>query len=113
MYAIRAALSIQESVAQLHQELPKSSHLHIGIGIATGEAVVGNIGTAQLMNYTALGSCVNVARRLQEIARGGQTLLNGPLYEVVKSNIRANPLGLTQLKGLFIPEPVYELVGLA
>ena len=112
LHAIRAALRIRESVAQIHQELPAPQRLNFGIGIASGDAVIGNVGTAQRMNYTALGDCVNVARRLQETALGGQILLNAPLYRQMHDQIQAKPLGLVHLKGRATPEAVYELVGM-
>lgn len=112
LQAARAALIIQQSVAQVHQELPEYLHLQFGIGISSGQAVVGNIGTAQLMNYTAVGDCVNVAKRLQESAHGGQILLDAKVYDLVRGCVQANSLGVIKLKGRITPEPVYELVGL-
>jgi len=109
--AAKAALAIQQSVAQVHRELPEHLHLQFGIGVCSGQAVVGNIGTAQLMNYTAVGDCVNVAKRLQENAHGGQILLNAKAYDLVRGRVQANFLGVMELKGRATPEPVYELVG--
>ncbi len=110
--AAKAALAIQQSVAEVHRELAEPLRLQFGIGVSSGQAVVGNIGAAQLMNYTAVGDCVNVAKRLQEAARGGQTLLDTKMYDLVRSCVRANALGVVEVKGHAIPEPVYELVGL-
>jgi len=110
--AAKAALAIQQSVAEVHRELAEPLRLQFGIGVSSGQAVVGNIGTAQLMNYTAVGDCVNVAKRLQEAARGGQTLLDAKMYDLVRGCVRANALGVVEVKGHAIPEPVYELVGL-
>ena len=84
----------------------------IYIGIASGEAVVGNLGTTQLMNYTALGDCVNVAKRLQEAARGDQIIINAKTYELVRDRVRVNPLGAIQLKGRAAALEIYELAGL-
>lgn len=112
LYAIKAALRIQEAVVQVHQELPASLHMQFGIGIASGEAVVGNLGTAQLMNYTALGDCVNIAKRLQEAAHGGQIIINAKTYELVRDWVRVNPLGAIQLKGRATAIEIYELAGL-
>lgn len=65
---------MQRRIAATSQSEAQAHRLQFGIGIATGDAVVGNIGTAQLMNYTAIGNSVNLARRLQESAKGGQIL---------------------------------------
>lgn len=110
--AIRAALKIQEAVALVHKLLPSPLHLHFGIGIASGDAVVGNIGTTRLMNYTALGDCVNIARRLQEAALGGQIIINARTYELAQEHITVRPLGSMQLKGRAAAVEIFELVGL-
>ena len=91
--------------------VPKQNTDH-RIGIATGEAIVGNIGTAQLMNYTAIGGSVNLARRLQESARGGQILIDQATYAITSANIKARPLGLLEIKGIREPQPVFDVLGL-
>jgi class 3 adenylate cyclase len=110
--AIKTALRIQEAVALVHRELPQPLHLQFGIGIASGEAVVGNLGTTQIMNYTALGDCVNIAKRLQEAAHGGQIVINAQTYELARDRIQVKPLGEIQLKGRVTPIEIYELIGL-
>jgi class 3 adenylate cyclase/DNA-binding response OmpR family regulator len=110
--AVKAALDIQRAVALVHQQLPEQLHLRFGIGIGSGEAVVGNIGAAQLMNYTALGDCVNVAKRLQEMTQVNQILLDSRTYDLVRDHVQVNPVGLIGLKGRAQPEAAFELVGL-
>jgi class 3 adenylate cyclase len=58
--------------------------LGLGIGLHTGEAVVGNIGSEKVMDYTVVGYVVNVAKRLQEIARGGEIMLSEDTYRLVQ-----------------------------
>ena len=70
--AARAALAMKRTIAEQQARLPPAARLSFGIGIATGDAVVGNLGSKQLMNYTVIGGCVNLARRLQENAKGDQ-----------------------------------------
>jgi class 3 adenylate cyclase/DNA-binding response OmpR family regulator len=110
--AVNAALCIQQSVAEVHRELPEPLRLQFGVGISSGEAVVGNIGAAQLMNYTAIGDCVNLAKRLQETAHGGQILLDTRTYDLVRSFAQTTPLGVVEFKGRATPEAVFDLVGL-
>ncbi|TKJ31050.1 MAG: hypothetical protein CEE40_03080 [Chloroflexi bacterium B3_Chlor] len=62
------------------------------MGITVGEAVVGNIGIPQRSDYTAIGDCVNLAKRLQEHAQLGQILLSHSAYARTKNLVEAMPL---------------------
>jgi len=108
--AVRAALNIKQ-VCEAEKQT-NSVALEFGIGIHCGEALVGNIGTVHFMNYTAVGEAVNLAKRLQEVAEGGQILISGPAYEQVQQHVRARPLGLMTLKGHPHPIEVYAVEGL-
>ncbi|HHV61455.1 MAG TPA: adenylate/guanylate cyclase domain-containing protein [Firmicutes bacterium] len=82
--AVRAALGIVDEVERLEEELGYG--LQVGIGIATGEAVVGNIGTRRRMDYTAIGSAVNLASRLEELAGPRQVLMDGETHSMVRDH---------------------------
>jgi adenylate cyclase len=82
------------------------------IGITTGQAMVGNVGTSDLFNYTAIGDAVNLAQRLQVAANPGQVLLNKDTYAVVAEQVIAIPLKPILVKGRAQPAEVYELKGL-
>jgi class 3 adenylate cyclase/DNA-binding response OmpR family regulator len=110
---VRAACALRQAVRELHQELPKPYHLEFGIGLGVGEAVVGNVGTAQMMNYTVIGDSVNKVKRLQESAKGGQILINEETYHLLRNDIEAQPLGPFQLKGQSQTEMIYAVLGLA
>ncbi|HEY73763.1 MAG: hypothetical protein B6I35_07810 [Anaerolineaceae bacterium 4572_32.2] len=110
--AARAALKIQENVALLHKQLPPAYRLSYGVGVNVGDAVVGNIGTVQQMNYTAIGSSVNLAARLQGAAGPGQILLTEAAYRRVQNDVEARPLPPIELKGFSEPVTVYELLRL-
>lgn len=110
--AVRAALAMQKSIAWLHANLPPAERLSFGIGIVTGPAIVGNVGSPILQNYTAIGDSVNLASRLQDHASPGQILLNPTAYERVQSVIIAREYGYVQVKGHSEMDLVYELVGL-
>ena len=110
--AVRTALKIREGIAQLHERLSPSYQLDYGVGINVGDAVVGNVGTALQMNYTAIGSSVNLASRLQEAAAPGQILLSHTTYERVKEYVEARSLPPINAAGFNEPIPVYELLGL-
>jgi PAS domain S-box-containing protein len=108
--AVRAALDLQRAISQLHQQLAATCRLGYGVGITVGDAVVGNIGTAQQMNYTAIGPSVNLARRLQEAATPGQILLTRLVYQRVKTQVEAHPLPPIHVEGIREAIEVYELL---
>jgi adenylate cyclase len=110
--AARAALNIQRRVARLHEEMDPQYRLSYGVGINVGDAVVGNIGTEQQMNYTAIGSSVNLASRLQSAAAPGQILLSPAAYRRVRAHVEAQELPPMAVKGFSEPITVYELLGL-
>jgi PAS domain S-box-containing protein len=108
--AVRAALKIREGIARLHEDVPASYRLNYGVGINVGDAVVGNVGTAQQMNYTAIGSGVNLASRLQEAAAPGQILLPQASYQRVQEYVEARLLSPITVAGFSEPIVVYELL---
>jgi len=109
--AVQAGVEMQRRIAATSQLRAQTHRLQFGVGIATGDAIVGNIGTAQLMNYTAIGSSVNLARRLQESAKGGQILIDRATYQAVAAHVKVRPLGLLEVKGMREPLPVYDVLG--
>jgi class 3 adenylate cyclase/DNA-binding response OmpR family regulator len=108
--AVRAAWTLRHAVKELHRSLPQEYRLDFGVGVGIGEAIVGNIGTAQMMNYTAIGDSVNKVKRLQESAKGGQILINQEIYHLVLGHVEAQLVGNITLKGQSQPEPVYEVL---
>ena len=108
--AVRAALKIREEIDRLHERLSPSYRLDYGVGINVGDVVVGNVGTSQQMNYTAIGSSVNLASRLQEAAGPGQILLSHTVYERVKEQVEARQLPPIQVAGFNELITVYELL---
>lgn len=91
LLAVRAALLIQQRMGELDPQ--GIDQLHFGIGVNTGEVVVGNIGTSSVLNYTAIGDTVNVAKRLQERASGRQVLVSDHTFELVQGRVGGEPLG--------------------
>ncbi len=109
--AVDAAYNLQKTVAERNANARNKPVLGFGIGISVGEAVVGNIGSKQQMNYTAIGDTVNLAKRLQEDASGGQVLLDERVVQALGDRIRVEPLGMKRLKGRR-PANVYALRGM-
>ena len=99
-HALACAKEMQSAFNQLRQKwcaegLPD---LQQGIGINTGEAVVGSIGSTRRLDYTAIGDAVNTAQRLQGLAAGGQILISASPFSRL-DNEPAEPLGAMTVKG--------------
>jgi adenylate cyclase len=80
--AIKTALKMQDATRKLMvlRAQRRKAVFQIGIGINTGEAVLGSVGSKNRMDYTVIGDCVNVAGRLQQLAKGGQIVLGEETY---------------------------------
>jgi len=110
--AVRSALQMRERILELQDEFPPDLRLSLGIGIHTGEAVLGLIGTQKRMEYTAIGDSVNIAKRLQENAAPGQILISAQAQEGVKHLVNAQPISPLQAKGKKELIQVLEITGL-
>ena len=76
--ALKTAVTMQKRLATLNQELESEnfSRINVGIGLHTGVATIGYIGSDQRSEYTAIGDTVNLAARLESNAKGGQILIS-------------------------------------
>jgi len=110
--AIRTALDMQSAFNALREQWTDEEErgLGLGIGINSGEAVVGNIGTELLMDYTVVGDTVNIAQRLEELAQGGQTLITEATYGQVGRRAQVIPYGSRVLRGRQEETVIYELL---
>lgn len=72
----------------------------VGIGIATGELTVGEMGCAQRTDYTVMGPAANLGARICAIAEPGQVLISQETYDLVKDQIEARPVSGVRLKGV-------------
>jgi adenylate cyclase len=114
--ACEAALKMMESVRALQAERAAKGQppLDIGIGINTGVASVGNMGSALRYGYTAIGDCVNLASRLEGLNKEYSThiLVNETTYASVKdAGFFFRDLDLIRVQGKHQPVRVYELMG--
>jgi class 3 adenylate cyclase len=110
--AVRTAVQMQRAFQALRQEQPELGPLGLGIGIFTGDSVVGNLGSEQVMDYTVIGDVPNSAKRLQENAAPGQILICPTTRAAVQDHVRVNALEPLALRGKKAPVPVFEVLGL-
>ena len=110
IHAVRAAVRLLNATAQLHKQLPPEHRLPFGIGISTGEAIMGNIGTTELVNFTVVGQTVNTAHTLQELAPAGKILICQRTYTLIRTAFPTRPLPPVPVKGHAAPLPIYEVV---
>ncbi len=110
--AIRTALAVKSDLAAYHETIPESHRLYFGIGINSGEALVGNVGSPLRKDYSAVGDVVNVTKRLQELAEGGQIIISESTYRQVADLVDAESLEPVHVKGRQMPVSIYQLDGL-
>jgi PAS domain S-box-containing protein len=108
--AVLTAWKSQQAVRAYHLNTPPEERLYLKFGINTGEAVAGNVGGEEQMDYTLIGDAVNLSRRLQENAAGDQILLGENTYQLVKDRVRVKRLDPMQFKGREAFAQVYEVV---
>jgi adenylate cyclase len=109
--AVRMALDMRQVFAELRAEWAgeDARALELGMGLHSGEAAVGNVGSERVMSYTVIGDTVNIARRLQQVAAPGQVLISEATYRLVEPYVEARPLEARKLAGRSHPIVVYEL----
>lgn len=106
---VLAAIAMQRKMAEMPNPWIRENFA-TGIGINRGDVVVGNIGSRQHMDYTAIGDEVNVASRLQALAKGGQILVTESVYELTKSDFEYRKMGRESLKGKRKEVDIYEVM---
>ncbi len=109
----RAALNIILRSKEIHRSLDDpEQRMMFRIGITTGPTIIGNVGTTELFNYTAIGDTVNLAQRLQASAKSGQILLEKTTYQIIADHVIATQFEPITVKGREQAAEVYELKGL-
>jgi adenylate cyclase len=109
--AVKAAISMRKAQKEANANRVDEARLLIRTGINSGRVVAGDIGSLKRMDYTVLGSPVNVASRLVKATQDSDKIIIGqPTYELIKEHFRTASLGTAQLKGLTEEMPIYEVL---
>jgi class 3 adenylate cyclase len=111
--ATRAACKLRRDLNNFCAKLPAHLRKEFGIGIVSGKAVVGNIGERRWLNYTAIGDTVNLAQRLEELARGGEILIDESTRRALGPAANVEARGVTPIRGRSEAIAVYALLNLA
>lgn len=111
--AIACAIEMQLTLRKLNKANQKKGlpQLMMGVGINTGLAVVGNIGSKKRMQYSAIGSSVNLSSRIQDLSLGGQVLISEATYLENTQNVTINGHLQVKAKGFDHPIHIYDIAG--
>ncbi len=118
-YACRAALEMMAQLDRLHNDQTDPAEdddfdFEIGIGINTGNALVGNLGSHKIFDYTAIGNEVNLGARLEGANKlyGTSILISEKTYKYVKDKFIAREIDYVRVVGIQQPVRIYELLSL-
>ena len=112
--AAGCAIEMQQAMADLNDLLKREGlvEIHCGIGLNTGEVVVGNIGSEKRMKYSVVGSPVNLTARIEAFTIGGQILASKETCDQLGSEARIDGKLRVNMKGYSKPVSIYEIGGL-
>ncbi len=110
-HAIRVALAMRDQVRSMRIPVPGKGQLRVRIGINTGPLVVGNIGSARRLEYTAIGDTVNVAARLETFARPNEICVDEVTYKRAADKFYFQELGEIDVKNREQSVIVYKVIG--
>jgi adenylate cyclase len=111
--AVLAACEMVHRLPELNRELEAEGYqpLHIGIGINTGEAILGNIGSERKLDYTVIGDTVNLASRVEGLTKqyACDILITEFTYEELGGEVPCLPIDEVKVKGKDIPVKIFKV----
>jgi len=110
--AVKAAKAMQRRAREIDNKLNNNNglRLKIGIGIATGKVFSGILGSLRIKEFTSIGMPVNIAARLQRMAKGGEILISDTTFQKLNGEIDAEPMSPAIVKGVNEPIAVYRVM---
>ena len=112
LLAVLTAIAMQEELKFMKGKGILPENFHIGIGVNKGRAILGNIGSDERMEFTAIGDTINVASRLCGIAPGDEIIVSGPVYKDIFYDLEVVPFGKKILTGKTQEVLTYRVVSL-
>lgn len=112
--ALACAVEMQQAMKDVNAEVAEMgmAPLGMGIGLNTGEVVVGNIGSEKRMKYSVVGSPVNLASRIESFTLGGQILISGSTLGHIGKKARVDGQLRVKVKGLNHAVSIFEIGGI-
>ncbi|MFW6102300.1 MAG: CHASE2 domain-containing protein [Chloroflexota bacterium] len=112
LLAVKAAWEAQQKVAELQRSESQLLPVQFGIGINTGIALAGNIGSVGRTEYTVIGDSINTASRICSSTPGGEVWIGAETYNQTKDYIETDQLEPQKLKGKSSPIMVYRVTAM-
>lgn len=112
--AVKAALAMQKKLASMMSVRSSLGWpvFKVGVGINTGDVVVGNVGSKNRMDYTVIGDSVNIAARFEQSAEGGTVVIGETTKQRCPPLLQVEPKGSVQVRNRVDPVSCYEVIGL-
>jgi adenylate cyclase len=109
--AVTAAVEQQQRIRELSERWQTEGKrpFTVGMGLNTGEVVMGNLGASSRMNYTVIGDDVNVAARLYNVAKGGEIIISETTYARCRDLVDVEALEPVSVKGKTLPIAIYSV----
>jgi adenylate cyclase len=106
--AVGAALGMLDRLSKLNAARTLGETLQLRIAINSGKAVIGDVGSSQRLDYTALGATINLASRMESICPPGECVVSEATYQMLACKERFQEMGAYQFKGIEQPVKVFR-----
>ncbi len=113
LQAVRVGLAMQHAYQELEEAWHREQGIDatgMGVGIATGDLIVGEIGCEKRTDYTVIGKAANLGARICGVAKAGQVLISPATYELVQDHVEVEPVPGQRFKGIAGEMTVYHVI---